>query len=136
MLGFSSRQRYFLYRAPTDMRKSFDGLSGLVNGQKGADLLSGDVFIFINRRRDRIKLLVWEGDGFAIWYKRLEEGTFELPVAEEGGRTELHWEDLVLILRGIRLSSVRRRKRYTHPTKMDGKYPQNVENKAVSGGLG
>lgn len=95
------------------MRKSFDGLSGLVTNGMSRNLMSGDVFIFMNRRRDRMKLLVWETGGFVIWYKRLEAGTFELPFADgESGESELKWEDLVLILGGIKLSSVKRRKRY------------------------
>lgn len=113
MLSFSSKQRYFLYRGATDMRKSFDGLSGLVRTHFTHSLLSGDVFIFLNRRRDRIKLLMWDISGFAIYYKRLERGTFELPDFSSDQRSlELTWSDLVLLLEGIKLSSVKRRKRY------------------------
>lgn len=113
MLAFSSRQRYYLYRGVTDMRKGFNGLSGLVRDHIPHDLLSGDVFIFLNRRRDRIKLLVWDRDGFIVWYKALERGTYELP----GGVTqseslELAWTDLQLLLEGIEIKSVIRRKRY------------------------
>lgn len=131
MITFSSRQRYFFYRHPTDMRKSFNGLSGLVNSQMSHGLLSGDVFIFLNRRRDRIKLLVWDRSGFVIYYKRLETGTFELP--DRGNsehEMEVGWEELVLILEGIRLSSVRRRKRYS----LVGKMVANVEKTAVLAG--
>lgn len=110
------------------MRKSFNGLSGLVNGQMSQGLLSGDVFIFLNRRRDRIKLLVWDRSGFVIYYKRLEEGTFEMPgPSDSAHEMEIGWEELVLILEGIRLNSVKRRKRYSHV----GKKAQNVENGAV-----
>ena len=70
--------RYFLYSQPTDMRKSFDGLSGLVTSSLGQDLMSGDVYIFINKPRNRIKLLRWEPGGFVLFYKRLEKGTFEM----------------------------------------------------------
>jgi transposase len=95
------------------MRKSFDGLSGLVREGLLKDPLSGDVFIFFNARRTQVKLLVWEGDGFALWYKRLERGTFELPVvdAKMNGH-ELGSDELLLILKGISLHSVRRRKRF------------------------
>ena len=113
MLSFSSRQRYFLYRGVTDMRKGFNGLSGLVCEHIGHDLLSGDVFLFLNKRRDRIKLLVWDRDGFVVWYKVLEQGTFELPGAtDRDDRLELAWTDLQLLLEGIELTSVVRRKRY------------------------
>jgi transposase len=111
MLSFSSKQRYFLYGPATDMRKGFGGLSGLVRQHMEHDLWSGDVFIFINRRRDRIKLLMWDATGFAMYYKQLERGTFELPLME-GISKELRWDDLVMLLEGIELKSARRRKRY------------------------
>lgn len=95
------------------MRKSFDGLSGLVRSHFHHSLLSGDVFIFLNRRRDRIKLLMWDASGFAIYYKRLERGTFELPLcASDQASLELSWSELVMLLEGIELRSVKRRKRY------------------------
>ncbi len=75
MLSFSAHQRYFLFSKATDMRKGFDGLSSLVRKHIPHDLMSGDVFIFINKRRDKIKLLMWDSNGFAIWYKELEKGT-------------------------------------------------------------
>ena len=116
MLSFSSHQRYFLYSAPTDMRKGFAGLSGLVRQHMNHELLSGDVFIFINRRRDRIKLLMWDATGFALYYKQLERGTFEpafrLPQPDQHSSTELLWSDLVMLLEGIELKSIKRRKRY------------------------
>lgn len=112
MLSFSSKQRYFLYGPPTDMRKGFAGLSGLVRQHIKHELLSGDVFIFINRRRDRIKLLMWDVTGFALYYKQLERGTFELPQAAQGGTLELGWSDLAMLLEGIELKSAKRRKRY------------------------
>lgn len=116
MLPFSSAQNYYLYREPTDMRKSFNGLSGLVRSELGRNPLLGDVFIFINRRRDKLKLLVWDRSGFVILYKSLEQGTFELPQFKEADNScRLKWEELVLILEGVELSSVRRRKRYSRP---------------------
>ena len=111
MLSFSTRQRYFLFRAATDMRKGFAGLSGLVRRHLDEQLTSGDVFIFLNRRRDRVKLLVWDRDGFVVWYKVLERGTFELPKTEND-TLELSWTDLQLLLEGIEIKSVKRRKRY------------------------
>lgn len=113
MLSFSTKQRYFLYRGATDMRKSFNGLGGLVRQHFEHSLMSGDVFIFINRRKDRIKLMMWDVSGFAIYYKRLEQGSFELPEnIGEGKTVELPWSELVMLLEGIELKSVKRRKRY------------------------
>lgn len=111
MLVFSAQQRYFLYRQPTDMRKGFNGLSGLVRQHIRHELLSGDVFVFLNKRRDRIKLLVWDRTGFVVWYKVLERGTFELPAAK-GDSMELNWTNLQLLLEGIEIKSVKRKKRY------------------------
>ncbi|MBC6994838.1 IS66 family insertion sequence element accessory protein TnpB [Neolewinella lacunae] len=111
MLSFSSQQRYFIYRGETDMRKGFNGLSGLVRNHISHDLLSGDVFIFLNKRRDRIKLLVWDRNGFVVWYKVLEQGTFELPAANNTS-LEMSWTDIYLLLEGIEIKSVKRRKRY------------------------
>ena len=114
MLGFTAAQRYYLSRQPADMRKSYDGLSGLVRQGLGRDPLSGEVFIFLNRRRTMMKLLVWDRSGFVLWSKRLERGTFELPgKPEQGVSLVLSWEELVLILEGVSLGSVRHRKRYS-----------------------
>jgi len=114
MMGFTSAQRYYLSREAADMRKSYDGLSGLVRQGLGRDPLSGEVFIFLNRRRTMIKILVWDRSGFVIWSKRLERGTFELPRSTEAGASvALRWEELVMILEGVSLGSVQRRKRYS-----------------------
>lgn len=110
-IHFGSR-RFFLWPHPTDMRKSFAGLCGIVSSKMNGRLLSGDVFVFINRRADRMKLLCWDRSGFVIWYKWLEAGTFELP-AHKGKTLELKQAQLMLILEGISLKSVRHRKRYT-----------------------
>ncbi len=112
MLSFSSKQRYFLYHGATDMRKGFSGLGGMVRHYIGHELMSGDVFIFINKRRDRIKLLMWDVTGFALYYKQLEKGSFEVPSKGASDSTELEWSDLVLLLEGIEIQSVKRRKRY------------------------
>src|SRR5690606_1815348 len=102
MMGFTSAQRYYLSREAADMRKSYDGLSGLVRQGLGRDPLSGEVFIFLNRRRTMIKILVWDRSGFVIWSKRLERGTFELPRSTEAGASvALRWEELVMILEGV-----------------------------------
>ena len=121
MLGLHSRFRFYLYKEATDMRKSFDGLCGLVEQGMKSDPLSGDVYIFINRRRDRMKLLVWEGSGFWIYYKRLESGAFQLPPSfGEGSCLALAYPELMLILEGIDLGSIRRRRRY-FPQKVLGR---------------
>jgi len=107
MITFGPSHRYWLCREPTDMRKSFDGLSGLVRNGLKRDPLSGDVFIFLNRRRTHIKLLVWDRSGFVLYYKRLEEGTFELPATYQ-----MSWEKLVMMLEGVSMKKLRYRKRY------------------------
>ena len=95
------------------MRKSFDGLCGLVTDSLGQDPLSGSLFLFANRRRDRIKLLYWDNDGYALWYKRLEAGTSQIPQFEaQQASVVISQGELAMLLDGIDLSSVRRRKRY------------------------
>lgn len=117
MLFGSANFRLFLYRKPTDMRKGFDGLSGLVTAAMQQNPLSGDAYIFINRRRDRMKILVWERTGFVLYYKLLERGTFELPsISESANSTELTWDELVMLLEGVELKSVKRRPRFCHPS--------------------
>jgi transposase len=96
------------------MRKGFDSLSGLVAQQMQADALNGSVYIFINKKRNQVKLLHWEGDGFALYYKRLEQGTYELPVlANNSGNITA--QQLQLILQGIQLRSIKMKKRYAVP---------------------
>ncbi|MCB9302619.1 MAG: IS66 family insertion sequence element accessory protein TnpB [Lewinellaceae bacterium] len=114
MFSLNERNRYFLYRSATDMRKGFDGLSGVVRNSLGMDPLSGDVFIFLNRRRTHMKLLVWEESGFVVYYKRLERGRFEYPnMNGTGGSLVISWRQLMLIIEGIELKSVRQRKRFS-----------------------
>jgi len=97
------------------MRKSFDGLSGLVQGELRKDPLCGAVFIFLNRRRNQVKLLLWEGDGFCLYHKRLEKGSFELPNCNATETAmDIEADQLLLLLKGISLRHVRRRKRYQH----------------------
>ena len=114
MFSISNHQRFYLYSEATDMRKGFDGLSGLVRNVMGQDPLNGWVFIFVNRRRNRMKLLVWESGGFVLYYKLLEKGTFELPQPQQPHTTHCHisWQQLVLIVEGVSLQSVHHRKRY------------------------
>ena len=79
MFGLSAAVRVYLAKQPADMRKSFDGLAALASGSLALDPLSGHLFVFVNKRRDRIKILYWDRDGMAVWAKRLERGTFRLP---------------------------------------------------------
>lgn len=113
MLHLSSTVRYYLHRSPADMRKGFDSLSGIVSSQMQRSASSGDIFIFLNKNRTHIKLLLWEGDGFALYYKRLEQGTYELPVCSNSDITmPITSQQLQFILQGIKLSKIEYRKRY------------------------
>lgn len=113
MLSLPATVRMFLCAQPIDMRKSFDGLTGLVESALALDPLSGHLFLFLNKRRDRLKILFWERDGLVIWYKRLEAGTFQWPTLDERtSQVELSMTDLALLLTGVDVASARRRKRY------------------------
>jgi transposase len=113
--------RYYLYSLPTDMRKSFDGLCGLVSNRLGKNPMSGDVYIFINKPRNRIKLLRWEAGGYVLFYKRLERGTFERYRGQNGSLASvISYEELVMIITGISMKNTRKRERF---------YQQNVVNK-------
>lgn len=113
MFALSAENRFHLYSQPTDMRKSFNGLSGLVQNQLGRNPCSGDIFIFINKRRDKIKLLHWQGASFVLYYKRLEKGTFELPRYDAAaGSISLDYAKLVMIIDGLSIENIQKRKRY------------------------
>ncbi len=120
MLHLSAACRYFLYSSHTDMRKGFDSLCGIISSQMKENALNGAVFIFFNRKHNQVKLLQWEGDGFAMYYKRLEQGTYEVPAADNNTSVTISNEQLQLILQGNSLRSVRRRKRYQHMTQSSG----------------
>lgn len=114
MLSIATGTRIFVAAGATDMRKGFDGLQGLVTGVLEQDPLSGHLFLFVNRRRDKLKILYWDGDGLAIWYRRLEAGTFQMPtIAGDQNSAEIRSEELTMLLRGVDLNSARRRKRYS-----------------------
>jgi transposase len=113
MLSMASPSRVFLYTLATDMRKSFNGLHGLVVEAIRQDPLSGDWFVFLNRRRDRIKVLVWERDGFSIYYKQLQSGTYALP-RHDGDSIVLTSQQLALLLTGVDLNQTRPRIRYRY----------------------
>jgi len=117
MLTLPPAVRVFIYLGPTDMRRSFDGLAAMTREIVRQDPLSGHLFTFFNRRRDRVKILFWDRTGLCIWYKRLEEGLFKLPISKEQNpdNIEINSADLSLILEGIDLSGARRHKRYALP---------------------
>lgn len=112
MLSLSATTRIFVYSQPTDMRKSFNGLSGLVSEHFDTALLSGHLFLFFSRRRDCIKILAWDRDGLVIWYKRLERGSFQLPEFGSQQSLEIDHAELMMLLQGIDLASAKRRMRY------------------------
>jgi transposase len=114
MLALSAATRYHLYRHHTDMRKGFDSLYGIVQDQMHLKPLSGDVFVFLNRRRTHIKLLVWEGDGLALYYKRLEQGTYKLPPVGEADKVIVSVEQLRLLLDGFNFKTGKKRMHFRH----------------------
>jgi transposase len=114
MLSLPSSVRIWLASCPTDLRKSFDSLAELVRQQLQGDPLSGQLFVFRNKRADRVKLLYWDEDGFVILYKRLEVGTFRFPAAQTQG-VQVRAADLQMLLDGSDLDSVKRSRRYRRP---------------------
>ena len=114
MLSFPAAIKVYLCTVPCDMRRSFDGLSMMAEHVIGCNPYAGHLLVFSNRRTDRVKILYWDRDGWAIWYKRLEAGTFQFPFAETGRKEIAAWE-LAVLLEGIDLSKGKRRKRYSLP---------------------
>lgn len=114
MLSLPPSVRIFVCRVPADMRRSFDGLARMAEEHLAADPRSGHLFVFRNRRGDRVKILYWDRDGYALWYKRLEEGTFRFP---EASHAEVAWTpaELALVLEGIDVRGARRFKRFGRP---------------------
>ena len=114
MLSLSGTARIFIHALPTDMRKSFDGLCGIVKGEYQKDILDGDYFVFFNRVLDRCKILLWDRDGLILIYRRLEQGCFQRPAhdSRNGLAIEVDATTLTLILSGVDLCSAKRRKRY------------------------
>lgn len=100
---------YYLCTTHTDMRKGMDSLSGIVTNELRKDPLTGDLFIFINRRKNQLKMLHWQGDGYAMFYKRLEKGTYEVPE-----NTQITSEQLLFLLQGVVLKSIKKHSRYSH----------------------
>ncbi|MFS4418534.1 IS66 family insertion sequence element accessory protein TnpB [Maribacter sp. 2307ULW6-5] len=116
MLGLDSTARFELYLPPTDMRKSFDSLCGIVQGELAKTPTDGTVYIFVNRLNNRIKLLHWRSGGFVLYYKRLEKGTFELPLYDASVKSlVLDHAQLVLLFDGITIGNLSRKSRYKSP---------------------
>lgn len=114
MFALTDTNVYFLYRNPADMRKSFDSLCGIVQDELQRNPSSGDVFIFINKPRNRIKLLHWERGGYLLYYKRLESGTFEIPKFDINANAYcIPWHQLVMMVEGIPITNIKLKKRYT-----------------------
>lgn len=114
MLQLSSSVKYYWYNGYADMRKSFDGLCGMVQGFMEQNVVDGGVYIFVNKKHNQIKLLSWDGDGLAIYYKRLEKGVYELPIMNKDKQSaSIDVVQLQLILQGIVLSSVKKKKRFS-----------------------
>jgi transposase len=113
MILLPASVRVYLCLSVCDMRKSFDGLHALVRDHLELDALAGHLFVFAGRRRDRLKILYWDRDGFAVWSKRLEEGTYAIPFGDSTERRqEITAQELGALLSGIDLSTAKRRKRY------------------------
>lgn len=116
MIHLPASVRVYLCLTACDMRKSFDSLHALVRDHLDLDVYAGHLFVFASRRRDRVKILYWDRDGFAIWSKRLEEGTYRLPLGDAAERRrEITVQELGAVLSGIDLDQAARRKRYKRP---------------------
>ena len=112
MLGLPNSSKIYFCSQPVDFRKSFDGLSGLVEAVFEMNVLDGHLFLFINRRGDRIKALWWEPGGLILWYKRLERGTFEMPRADAGqAHVTIDATQLAMLIGGVPLASARKRRK-------------------------
>jgi transposase len=126
-LDAAQTQRIWLAAEATDMRCGFDRLAERVRVVIGEDPMAGHLFLFRSRRGDRLKILVWDRDGFVLWYKRLESGVFKLPrVAENQRSVELRASELAMLLDGIDMTKLKRVARYERITKKDEKRVEEV----------
>lgn len=132
MLSLAPSIRIFVHTQPTDMRKQFNGLHAIVTHSLDQDVMTGDYFVFFNRRQQRCKILYWDRDGLVVWAKRLERGRFQIPAAKEDGiSVEIDGTTLFMILGGVDLQSVQRRRRYQVPPQRS----MTQELKGTSNGL-
>lgn len=133
MLSLPPALKIFLAAAPTDMRKSHDGLAALVEHVLRENPLSGHLFVFRNKPGDRLKLLYWDTDGYALWYKRLEAGRFRFPVVSEGQtQVTITAAELAMLLDGVDLASVRRTKRFRLLSQMSPDKPSEKLEKSFA----
>jgi transposase len=117
MLSLSPGIKIYLYRSPTDMRRSFDGLYGIIKNEFDMDVRCGGLFLFINKRRTMVKCMYWDTDGIAIWMKRLERGSVQHPQpASESKHVIMNATELHMLLTGIEVTNLKKRKRYVAPT--------------------
>lgn len=117
MLGLPSGAKIYFCSQPVDFRKGFDGLSGIIASEFAMNVLDGHLFLFVNRRGDRIKALWWEPGGLILWYKRLEQGTFEIPPATEGqSHVTIDATQLAMLIGGVPLASSRKRRKRMQDT--------------------
>lgn len=113
MLTLGPNTRIFLCTAPVDMRKSFDSLAGLVENVFSEDIFGGDLFVFRNREETKMKILYWERDGYVLWYKRLEKGTFKLPAVAASCQVDA--TSFMMLLNGVDVRQMKKQQRYQRP---------------------
>ena len=112
MFALNDSQKFYFYQKSTDMRKGFNGLSGLVRSGMQRNPLSGEIFIFVNKRRNMMKLLHWQAGGFVLYFKRLEQGTFKIPQAGQE-QVPISYTELSMIIAGIWTKRIQKNKRFT-----------------------
>ena len=135
MLSFSPQVRIFLARSPVDFRKAHDGLCAIVRNALAEDPMSGDWFVFFNKRYNRIKLLVWDRSGFWLHYKRMEKGTFQRwpKLSEQENKIELQPRELSLLLEGIDIKSTKIRKHFATPIRLQDRRRDDGPRRAANG---
>jgi transposase len=121
MLTIAARTRVFLHREPVDFRKSHDGLSGIVRNALKEDPLSGDIYVFLNRRNDRVKLIQWDGNGLWMHYKRLEKGTFKMTAVRDGDDVRITRADLSMMLEGVEVKKGKFVRRFAETLRIDSR---------------
>lgn len=132
MLTLPASVRVFIHREPVDFRKSHDGLAGIIRRELGEDPLSGDLFAFLNKRRDRVKLIQFDGNGLWLHYKRLETGTFRQPVHAQGNTTLCTRADLAVLLEGIEVKKGKLSRRFADAIRISGRARDDVPSDRTS----